>query len=116
MLSNSDVIAFLVIFALIVFFLCMWASRAANSFLRRETKYLVFSTSLIGTFVFFLSFFALPFILRFLVWWLHGPRAYVSMDFMVYSVFILPAVPAVFCMIVWQILIHRRRGRISANE
>ena len=111
MLSKLEGITLLVVFALVVFFLCVWASRSANSFLERDIKYLVFSTSFIGTCGFFLSFFAIPFGMRQIERWWYEPYTYMPGDFVIKTVFVLSPATAGFFMVAWQVLVHRRRRR-----
>ena len=111
MLSKSEGIALLVFFVLVVFFLSVGACRMANSFLKRDSRYLVFSTSFIGTFAFFLSFFAIPFGMRQIERWWYDPYTYMPGDFIIKTVFVLSPAAAGFCMVAWQVLVHRRRNR-----
>lgn len=112
MISFSGAITILVV---VVFIASLIIVGISNCFLKRDPLPLLFSTSVIGTFAYILFFFAFIFSVRAMVRFLHGPHADVSMDFMTY-VLVLPAIPAVFCMVAWQVLVYRRRSRIRANE
>ncbi len=109
--SKSDGIVLLIFFALIVFCIFLLACRAANYFLNRDIKYLVLSTSFIGTFTFFLALFVIPMGLRQIEQRWYEPHTYMPLDFTVKADLILSPVAAGFCMVTWQVLFHLRRNK-----
>jgi len=109
---SSGLIGTTLIIAIIVLIVFMFSVIVANFLLKRELSTLVVSTSIIGTASYILFFVAMVFSLRPMVRLYHGPTADVSMEAWNWLIF-LPAAPAVACMILWRILMYRKKTRIS---
>jgi len=106
-----DFLQFVAVMTLVVFIASVVLVLIANVFLNREPQVLLFSTSITGTVVFILSCFVTGFCLRQIERRWYDPHTYMPMDFSVKAVLVLSAAAAGFCMVAWQIFVHRRRNR-----